>query len=65
MATALGNAANITTLWAWDSAAANWYFYAPSLDANAGLTNYITGKGYLDFGVKTLTPTTGFWVNKP
>ncbi len=56
---------NITTLWAWDSTAANWYFYAPSLEANGGLTNYISGKGYLDFGIKTLTPTTGFWVNKP
>ncbi len=56
---------NITTLWAWDSTAANWYFYAPSLEANGGLTNYISGKGYLDFATKTLTPTTGFWVNKP
>jgi len=22
-------------------------------------------KGYLDFGTNVLTPTTGFWVNKP
>ncbi len=56
---------NITTLWAWDSAAAKWYFYAPSLDSAGTLETYISGKNYLDFGVKTLTPTTGFWVNKP
>ncbi len=56
---------NVTTLWAWDSGLMNWYFYAPILEANGGLTNYITSKGYLDFGSKTLTPTTGFWVNKP
>ncbi len=56
---------NITTLWAWDSTAANWYFYAPVLDSAGTLQSYITSKNYLDFGVKTLTPTTGFWVNKP
>ena len=56
---------NVTTLWTWDSAQMNWYFYAPSLDANGGLANYISGKNFLDFGGKTLTPTTGFWVNKP
>jgi hypothetical protein len=58
---------NLTTLWAWDSAAGNWMFYAPSL-LNAGslaLDNYITTKGYVSFGNKTLTPVTGFWVNKP
>ena len=57
---------NLTTLWAWDAALTNWYFYAPSLDANGGLGNYIAGKGYLDFGTtKTLGPGVGFWVNKP
>jgi hypothetical protein len=56
---------NLTTLWAWDSAASNWMFYAPSL-LNAGtLESYISSKGYLSFGSKTLTPMTGFWVNKP
>jgi hypothetical protein len=56
---------NVTTLWAWDNAAGNWYFYAPGLDAAGGLVSYITTKGYLDFGVKRLDPTMGFWVNKP
>jgi hypothetical protein len=58
---------NLTTLWAWDAVQTNWYFYAPSLDAKGGtaLTDYITTKGYLDFGAKTLDPTTGFWVNHP
>jgi hypothetical protein len=60
---------NITTLWAWDSAQAKWYFYAPSLDAQGGnvLSNYITNNGYLDFTSvsKSLGPGVGFWVNKP
>lgn len=55
---------NFITLWAWDNGLGNWYFYAPSLEANGGLTNYITSKGYLDFGLKTLEPTSGFWLNK-
>ena len=56
---------SLTTLWAWDSAQLNWYFYAPSLDNSGGLAGYITTKGYLDFASKTLAPTTGFWVNHP
>lgn len=56
---------NLTTLWAWDAGLANWYFYAPTLDKSGGLSNYITSKGYLDFGTRVLDPTTGFWVNKP
>ena len=55
---------NLSTLWAWDAAQANWYFYAPSLDSNGGLAAYITTKSYLDFGARVLDPTTGFWVNK-
>ena len=60
-------AANLTTLWAWDGAKANWYFYAPNLDAKGGtfLADYIANKGYLDFGAKVLDPITGFWVNMP
>jgi len=56
---------NLTTLWAWDAALTNWYFYAPSLEKSGGLAAYIQSKSYLDFGTKVLTPTTGFWVNKP
>ena len=58
-------AMSLTTLWAWDSVQANWYFYAPSLDNSAGLAAYITTKGYLNFGTKTLAPDMGFWVNHP
>ena len=56
---------NVTTLWAWDSGLSNWYFYAPSLEASGGLANYITTKGYLNFGTKPLDPAMGFWVNRP
>ena len=58
---------NVTTLWAWNSLLAQWYFYAPQLDANGGLLNYVTGKNYLDFSQhnKTLGQGVGFWVNKP
>ena len=56
---------NLTTLWAWDAGLLNWYFYAPSLEANGGLAAYITSKSYLNFDTKTLGATTGFWVNKP
>jgi alpha-tubulin suppressor-like RCC1 family protein len=60
-------ATSLTTLWAWDSALTNWYFYASSLDNAGTLTNYITNKNYEDFTVKgkTLDQTTGFWVNHP
>lgn len=58
-------ATNLTTLWAWDSAASNWYFYAPSLDANGALASYIAAKNYLHFGPRTLDPAMGFWVNRP
>ena len=58
---------NLTTLWAWDTEHSNWYFYAPSLEAQGGtaLSDYTTSKGYLDFGSRSLDPTTGFWVNIP
>ncbi len=59
------NPLNLTTLWAWDAALTNWYFYAPSLDSAGSLSSYITSKNYLSFGAGTLAPTTGFWVNKP
>ena len=56
---------NVTTLWAWDAQATNWMFFAPSLVNSGTLSSYINSKGYLGFGTKTLTPATGFWVNKP
>jgi hypothetical protein len=57
--------ANIISLWAWDSASSNWYFYAPSLDSAGTLAGFVASKGYLGFGSNVLTPTTGFWVYRP
>ncbi len=62
---------NFTTLWAWDAAKRGWYFWAPGLANDGNLAAYLTQKSYLDFvtlpttPVGTLSPTTGFWVNKP
>ena len=58
---------NLTTLWVWDSALMNFYFYAPSLEANGTLSSYITSNSYLDFTIsnKTLGQGVGFWLNKP
>jgi filamentous hemagglutinin family protein len=59
---------SLNAVWAWDNAQSNWYFYAPSLEAQGGtaLTDYINSKGYLDFTAanKMLAPGTGFWVKK-
>jgi hypothetical protein len=57
---------NLTSLWTWDAAKTNWYFYAPNLEAQGGtaLSDYIASKNYLDFGARVLDPLTGFWVNK-
>lgn len=54
---------SVTTVWAWDSANANWYFYTPSMDATQ-LASYIAQKNYLDFGGRVLGDATGFWVNR-
>ena len=70
---AAGNlaATSITTLWAWYPGSGvhlpGWLFYSPTLDNSAGLANYISNQGYLDFNTlgKTLDPSTGFWVNHP
>ena len=59
----------LISLWAWDSLSSNWYFYAPSLEAQGGtaLSDYIATKAYLDFNSssKVLGNGTGFWVNRP
>jgi hypothetical protein len=54
---------SLTSLWAWDSAQARWYFYAPSLQAQ-GLADHISTNGFLDFTAanKTLGPGVGFWL---
>jgi hypothetical protein len=60
---------NLTSLWAWDAAQSNWYFYAPSLEAQgaSSLPDFAASAGYLDFtsSNKTLGPGVGFWVSKP
>jgi hypothetical protein len=57
---------NMTSLWAWDSAQSNWFFYAPSMEAHGGnsLADYIATQRYEDFaaGSKTLGNGVGFWV---
>jgi hypothetical protein len=60
-------ATSLTTLWAWDAGLSGWYFYAPSLVNLGTQATYISSKGYLDFTTagKTLSPSTGFWVNHP
>jgi alpha-tubulin suppressor-like RCC1 family protein len=60
---------NLTSLWAWDNAASQWYFYAPVLDAQGGstLADYLGAKSYKDFtgSGKTLGNGVGIWVNRP
>ncbi len=56
---------NILSLWAWHASQTRWVFFAPSLQANGTLETYLQSKQYLSFGTNTLTPSTGFWVNKP
>jgi hypothetical protein len=62
---------SFTTLWAWDALNAGWYFWAPSLFNDGTLANYGVSKSYLDFAmmpntpIGSISPTTGFWVNKP
>lgn len=62
---------NLVSLWAWDTVAPGWYFWAPSLVNSNQLQSYIQSKGYLDFTAiantptGTLSPHTGVWVNRP
>jgi filamentous hemagglutinin family protein len=60
---------DFTSLWAWDSAKMNWYFYSPSLEAQGGtaLADYISANGLLDFQTagKVLSPWMGVWVQMP
>jgi hypothetical protein len=55
------------SLWAWDAARMNWYFYAPSLEAAGGLAavkGYADSQNYLDFQDygKMIGIGAGFWV---
>jgi hypothetical protein len=59
---------NLTSLWAWDSAQSNWFFYASSMEAQGGsaLADYIAAQRYQDFAAdsKTLGNGVGFWVRR-
>ncbi len=61
---------NFLSLWAWDAAAGNWYFYSPLLESSGGLAavkSYADSKFYRHFQDynKTLGLGVGFWVNRP
>lgn len=60
VATRLGDASKITTVWKWNKATRKWAFYAPSM-ASSDLTTYAQGKGY-DV-LTSIAPKEGFWVN--
>jgi len=62
---ALG-ATPLTSRVAWVNPMSGLFFYAPSLETQGrtALSGYIAGKGYLDFGARTLGNGTGFWVNR-
>ena len=59
--TVFGGQSAIRSVWRWDTATANWAFYAPSLDAAGSLASYAASKGY---GVlATISQGQGYWVN--
>jgi hypothetical protein len=57
---------NLSSLWAWDSAQSNWFYYAPSLVAQGGnaLADFIVSMQYQDFGSTALGQARGFWVKR-
>lgn len=59
VATAFGNANNVTTVWKWIASTAKWAFYAPS--QTDGGAAYASSKGY-DF-LTTINGGEGYWVN--
>ena len=59
----VGTTGQVRSVWAWDAARSQWKFYAPSLERQGVLADYIASKGYLPFGADTLAPATGFWMN--
>jgi hypothetical protein len=62
-------AANFTSLWAWDAAAMRWYFYSPVLEMSGGLAAvkaYADARAFRhfqDYG-RLLGPGSGFWLLK-
>ena len=59
VAATFGNAANVSTVWKWNSSAGKWAFYTPSL-ADGG-ASYAASHGY-DF-LTTIDGGEGYWVN--
>lgn len=61
-----GNPSGVISLWAWDTEQQKWFLFSPSLAEKGQLQQYLSGRGYLDFGVmgRKLAPGTGFWVNR-
>jgi alpha-tubulin suppressor-like RCC1 family protein len=55
------------SVWAWNEPLAKWYFFSPSLYRDGSLAAHIQSNGYLDFVAsnKSLSPGTGFWINRP
>lgn len=55
----------VTSLWGWCNSSSKWYFYAPALEAQGALADYIASRGYRDFASdqKMLGEGVGFWVN--
>ncbi len=51
-----------TSVWAWNSDSNSWYFYTPSLSADA-LVSYNLQKNYFNF-TQPLADGIGFWVNR-
>jgi hypothetical protein len=55
-----GDASKVTSVWKWDSSAANWQFYAPGMSV-AELQGYAASQGYSV--LSEIAPGEGYWVN--
>ncbi len=60
VATYLGDAAKVTSVWKWNAALKKWAFYSPSL-GSAALATYADANGYTV--LNQLNTKEGFWVN--
>jgi cyclophilin family peptidyl-prolyl cis-trans isomerase len=60
VASKLGDANSVTTVWKWVPASSTWAFYAPAM-TTANLNSYAASKGYQV--LNTVNSGEGFWVN--
>ena len=60
VATTLGDASKINSVWTWNKTASKWAFYAPSMTSSE-LSAYALSKGY-DV-LSSIASKQGFWVN--